>query len=121
MTNLRPTIAVIQAAAERLSGHAILTPLLESPLLNETLGGRLLVKPECLQLTGSFKFRGAYNKISQMDEEQRRRGVIAYSSGERWLRCLYFRSPNDLVRFRFPSTLPSVMTLPAFSILSISS
>jgi len=46
--------------------------------------------------------------------------VIAYSSGVRWGRCLYFRSPNDLVRFKFPSTLPSVITLPDFSILSIS-
>ena len=77
----RPQLADIEAAAARLAGHAVRTPLLEAPLLNEILGGRLLVKPECLQLTGSFKFRGAYNKISGLDEEARRKGVLAYSSG----------------------------------------
>ena len=76
-----PSFADIEAAADRLAGHAVVTPLLEAPLLNRYLGGRLLVKAECLQLTGSFKFRGAYNKISQMDEDARRRGVVAYSSG----------------------------------------
>lgn len=55
-----------------------MTPLLESPRLNDTLGGRLLVKPECLQLTGSFKFRGAYNRIAGGATGN---GVVAYSSG----------------------------------------
>jgi threonine dehydratase len=50
-------------------------------LLNEQLGGRILFKPECLQYTGSFKFRGALNKISTLTPEQRQRGVVAYSSG----------------------------------------
>lgn len=77
----RPSLADIESAAGRLAGHAVRTPLLEAPLLNETLGGRLLVKPECLQLTGSFKFRGAYNKISGLTREQRANGVLAYSSG----------------------------------------
>jgi threonine dehydratase len=76
-----PTFADIEAAALRLAGKAVLTPLLESPELNARLGGRLLVKAECLQRTGSFKFRGAYNRISQLTEEERRRGVVAYSSG----------------------------------------
>ena len=76
-----PGIGDIEAAAARLAGHAVRTPLLESPLLNRALGGRLLVKPECLQLTGSFKFRGAYNKIARMDEARRRAGVVAWSSG----------------------------------------
>ena len=71
----------IRAAAARLAGRALRTPLLESPLLNDELGGRLLIKPECLQVTGSFKFRGAFNKVSLMADETRRRGVIAYSSG----------------------------------------
>ncbi len=57
------------------------TPLLESSALNERLGCRLLVKAECLQRTGSFKFRGAYNNISRLDENQRRAGVVAFSSG----------------------------------------
>lgn len=71
----------IAAAAERLRGKAVVTPLLEAPLLNDKLGGRLLVKPENLQLTGSFKFRGAFNKISQLDETAGERGIVAYSSG----------------------------------------
>ena len=81
MTAPGPTVDDIEAAAGRLAGRAVRTPLLESPLLNESLGGRLLVKAECLQLTGSFKFRGAFNKISRMDDARRARGVIAYSSG----------------------------------------
>ena len=68
-------------AAARLAGVAVRTPLLESSALNERLGCRLLVKAECLQRTGSFKFRGAYNNISRLDENQRRAGVVAFSSG----------------------------------------
>jgi threonine dehydratase len=76
-----PTVADVEAAAKRIAGHAVLTPLLESPALNARIGGRLLVKAEPLQRTGSFKFRGAYNRLSQLDAEQRKRGVVAYSSG----------------------------------------
>jgi threonine dehydratase len=76
-----PTIDHIRAAAERLKGKAVLTPLLESPALNARLGGRLLVKAEALQRTGSFKFRGAYNTLVQLDERQRRAGVVTFSSG----------------------------------------
>ena len=76
-----PTYEDVQAAAERLAGHAIVTPLLESPLLNEKLGGRVLVKAECLQLSGAFKFRGAYNRISRLSDEERQAGVVAFSSG----------------------------------------
>ena len=75
------TIADIRAAAARLNGVAVRTPLLESSLLNAQLGGRLLVKPEPLQRTGSFKFRGAYNAISQIPSVDRSRGVLAFSSG----------------------------------------
>ncbi|MBL6958120.1 MAG: threonine/serine dehydratase [Rhodospirillales bacterium] len=76
-----PEFDDILAAAGRLDGLAVKTPLLESPLLNEQLGGRLLVKPETLQRTGSFKFRGAYNRIATFSEEQRQQGIVAYSSG----------------------------------------
>jgi len=76
-----PTIDDIRAAAERIKGKAVLTPLLESPPLNARLGGRLLVKAEALQRTGSFKFRGAYNTLVQFDERQRLGGVVTYSSG----------------------------------------
>jgi threonine dehydratase len=76
-----PTFADITAAAKRLHGLAVRTPLLESPALNERVGGRVLLKAETLQRTGSFKFRGAYNRISQIPEASRAAGVIAYSSG----------------------------------------
>jgi len=75
------TVADVQSAAQQIAGHATQTPLLESPLLNERLGGRLLVKAECLQLGGAFKFRGAYNRISRLDEAERKAGVVAFSSG----------------------------------------
>jgi len=71
----------IDAAARRLAGIAVRTHILESPLLNQVLGCRLLIKAEPLQRTGSFKFRGAYNAISQLDAAQRQAGVVAYSSG----------------------------------------
>lgn len=76
-----PTATDIRSAALALEGKAYKTPLLESPLLNERLGCRLLVKPETLQRTGSFKFRGAYNRISRIPENQRGGGVVAFSSG----------------------------------------
>ena len=75
------TIDDIRAAAERLEGNARVTPMLESPFLNEIAGRRVLVKPECLQRTGSFKFRGGWSAVSAIPEQDRKRGVIAYSSG----------------------------------------
>ena len=78
---MTPTIDDIRDAADRLRAVAVRTPLLESPLANERIGGRLLLKAEPLQRTGSFKFRGAYNRISRLSPDQRRRGVVAYSSG----------------------------------------
>ncbi|WP_298936563.1 threonine/serine dehydratase [uncultured Ruegeria sp.] len=75
------TIDLIEAAAERLKGNVRETPLLTSPFLDEIAGRRVFVKPECLQHTGSFKFRGAWSAISALGAEERQRGVIAYSSG----------------------------------------
>lgn len=71
----------IRAAAARLDGIARETPLLESPFLNDLAGRRVLVKAECLQRTGSFKFRGGWSSVSALADEDRKRGVIAYSSG----------------------------------------
>ncbi len=76
-----PDARAVRAAATRLRGKALPTPLLSSPRLDATLGCRLLVKAECLQRTGSFKFRGAYNALSQLGMAERRNGVVAYSSG----------------------------------------
>ena len=71
----------ITAAAERIDGHAVRTPLLNAPLLDELAGRRVFIKPECLQKTGSFKYRGARSAISALSPDQRKRGVIAFSSG----------------------------------------
>jgi threonine dehydratase len=78
---MQPDIAAVRAAARRLSGHARVTPLLEADFLNDRAGRRVLVKAECLQRTGSFKFRGAWSRLSAMTEAERARGVLAYSSG----------------------------------------
>ena len=75
------TIDDIRAAAGRLAGVARVTPMLESPFLNEIARRRVLVKAECLQRTGSFKFRGGWSAVSALPEADRERGVIAYSSG----------------------------------------
>ena len=74
-------IDMIEAAARRLKGHARRTPLLSSPFLDEIAGRRVLVKAECLQHTGSFKFRGAWSAVSALDHGTRAKGVIAFSSG----------------------------------------
>ncbi len=71
----------IEEAAGRLEGHAVVTPLIESPALNSRLGVRVLIKPETLQRVGAFKFRGAYNRLVQMSLAERRGGVVAFSSG----------------------------------------
>ena len=76
-----PTFDDVLDAARVIKGHAVRTPLIESPALNERLGGRVLMKAENLQIIGAFKFRGAYNRISRLTEAEKARGVVAYSSG----------------------------------------
>jgi len=75
------TIDMIRAAAQRIDGFARRTQLLSSPFLDDIAGRRVFIKPECLQHTGSFKFRGAYNTVSALDTATRSKGVIAFSSG----------------------------------------
>ncbi|WP_425052571.1 threonine ammonia-lyase [Psychromarinibacter sp. S121] len=81
MTPSPVSIDDIRAANERLAPVVRRTPLLSSPFLDEIAGRRVLVKPECLQHTGSFKFRGAWSAISALDPEVRAKGIIAFSSG----------------------------------------
>lgn len=71
----------VRRAAERLAGWAVETPLLRADALDEETGGRLLLKAEPLQRTGSFKFRGAFNRLSQLEGAARAGGVVAHSSG----------------------------------------
>jgi threonine dehydratase len=75
------SIRDIEAAAQRLDGVAVRTPLLTNHALDEVAGGQVLVKPECLQVTGSFKIRGAYNFLGQLTPDEAARGVVAFSSG----------------------------------------
>ncbi len=81
MDDRLPVMADVRDAVKRLDGMAVKTPVLEVPWLNEAVGGRVFIKPECLQRTGSFKFRGAWNYISQFDPVEQAGGVVAYSSG----------------------------------------
>lgn len=74
-------ITLVRAAASRLAGHARRTPLLTSPFLDEIAGRSVFIKPECLQHTGSFKYRGARSALSALDPDARAHGVIAFSSG----------------------------------------
>ena len=94
------SIEMIRAAAGRLAGHARRTPLLSSPFLDEIAGRRVLVKAECLQHTGSFKYRGAYSALSALPEAP---GVLAYSSGNHAQGC-----PG-----RGPARQPAVIVMPA--------
>src|SRR5882757_9730266 len=80
-TRILPTSADIAAAAKRLAGVAVRTPLINAAVLDDLLGARIFLKAETLQRTGSFKFRGAYNKISSIPQDKRAAGVVAYSSG----------------------------------------
>ena len=82
MTDLvLPTVADIDAAAQVLAPVAVRTRLVTSPALDALVGGRVFLKPEVLQRTGSFKFRGAYNKLSSIPAAARKAGVVAFSSG----------------------------------------
>ena len=74
-------IEMIRAAAQRIGDRVRRTPLLNAPLLDRAVGRRIWVKPECLQHTGSFKYRGALSAISALPPQDRTRGIIAYSSG----------------------------------------
>src|SRR4051812_15697272 len=76
-----PTFADVIAAALRIAPHAVRTPLVESWQLNALTGGRIFLKLESLQRTGSFKFRGACNRLAMIPQSARDKGVVAFSSG----------------------------------------
>ncbi|WP_407180156.1 threonine/serine dehydratase [Bradyrhizobium sp. STM 3562] len=73
--------ADVEAAAAVVAPFAVRTPLLSLPVLNERIGSKVFLKPEMLQRTGSFKFRGAFNKLSSIPADKRGGGVVAFSSG----------------------------------------
>ena len=80
-TPLAVAYADIAAAAARLDGHARRTPVMTSRMLDERTGAKVFFKCENFQRMGAFKFRGAFNALSQLTQEEKRRGVLAYSSG----------------------------------------
>src|SRR6201997_1845294 len=80
-STLAISAADVRSAADLIQGKAVRTPLLEYQPLNEAAGGRVLVKFEGAQHTGSFKFRGAYNRLARIPKEARTSGVVAWSSG----------------------------------------
>jgi threonine dehydratase len=98
------TIEMIEAAAARLAGHARVTPLLASPFLDEIAGRRVWVKAECLQHTGSFKYRGGRAALSALDPATRARGVIACSSGNH---------AQGVARAAAEYGVPAVIVMPA--------
>src|SRR6187549_2550687 len=81
MTNVLPTVADVIDAGARLRGWVVETPVLESEAINARVGARVLFKVECLQHTGSFKIRGALNRLLQLNSDERAAGVVAFSSG----------------------------------------
>src|ERR1700757_319775 len=85
MTHMRSALPVsaadVDAAAAVVAPFAVRTPLLSAPVLNERIGTRVFLKPEMLQRTGSFKFRGAFNKLASIPQDRRSGGVVAFSSG----------------------------------------
>ena len=87
MTQPPPSFEDVRAAATRLAGRILHTPLLRHPLLDEMTGATVLVKPEPLQRTGSFKLRGATNAALLMDPEARRGGIVTHSSGNHGQAC----------------------------------
>ncbi|PRH20807.1 threo-3-hydroxy-L-aspartate ammonia-lyase [Burkholderia multivorans] len=76
-----PSFDDVAAAAARIAGHAHRTPVMTSRTVDDALGAQVFFKCENLQRMGAFKFRGAFNALSRFDAEQRRRGVVAFSSG----------------------------------------
>ena len=81
MTVRLPNFDDVRAAAARIAPYAVKTPLLQHPALDARTGGRILLKAENLQRVGAFKFRGAYNAVSQIDRKAYPGGVVACSSG----------------------------------------
>ncbi len=80
-TSRLPTYSDVLKAAERIDGHAVKTPLIRSDAIDKMTGKTVWFKPECNQKVGAFKYRGAYNRLSVMNAEERAKGVVAYSSG----------------------------------------
>ncbi len=103
------SLAMIEAAAGRLAGRVRVTPLLNAPLLDRLAGRRVFVKAECLQWTGSFKFRGGWSAVSALSPQVRAKGVLAYSSGNHAQGVAYAAALHDVPAvIVMPSDAPAV-------------
>ncbi len=108
------TATGVRAAADRIRGAAVVTPLLENEWLNARAGGRVLMKAETLQHGGSFKFRGAMNRLSKLTPEERQRGVLAWSSGN------HAQGVARAARlFRTPATIVMPRDAPALKVAQV--
>ena len=106
-----PDFKAVELAAERLRGFAVRTPMLTSDALDAQCGRRLVIKPECLQRTGSFKFRGAFNRLTQLTAKERGTGVVAWSSGNHAQGvALAARLLNIRARIVMPDDAPLIKT-----------
>lgn len=104
-----PTFADVQAAEIRLRPHVLRSPLLRSPVLDDRVGGRLLFKAESLQPTGSFKIRGAFNRLLQLSDAEKRAGVVAWSAGNHGQAVAYAgRELGVAVTIVMPSFAPAI-------------
>jgi threonine dehydratase len=104
-----PAPADVRAAARRIAGSAVTTPLRHSPLLSQIAGGDVHLKLETEQITGSFKLRGAFNSLSLLDDDSRRRGVVASSAGNHGLGVAYAAKSLGINATIFvPATAPRV-------------
>ena len=106
-----PTYADVLAAAQRLDGHAVKTPLLRSDALDKRLRKQIWFKAECLQKKNAFKYRGAFNRLSAMTAAERARGVVAFSSGNhaQGVSCAAKELGMDAI-IVMPSDAPKVKT-----------
>ena len=97
----RDHAAELKLAAERLKGTARHTEIIPSPVLSEMTGHEILLKPENLQVTGSFKIRGAYNKIASLSDEQLAHGIVTASAGNQYFICFHILPPlNSFLHFQ---------------------
>src|SRR5215467_8775122 len=102
-----PTFTDIQTARRQLAGAVLRTPMLPSPKLSDLTGAEVYVKYENLQVTSSFKDRGAFVKLSALTEDERRRGVICMSAGNHAQAVAYYAR-----RLNIPATIVMPVTTP---------
>ena len=104
-----PTFENVKEAAARIKGRATRTALLRSVELDRATGGNIFVKPECLQITGAFKLRGAFSRLTALTDDQKKRGVVAFSSGNHGQAVAYAAKTLGIkATIVMPETAPAI-------------